>query len=169
MSEGLNRPPWYFVDFDMQVANRRLVDIYNHWRSIRDGGDVPPADRWDPLDLVQHLGHLFVVRVEAASSGDPAPDLRYTLIGTYLVDALGRDTTGRLVGDTFPEGHPVVSVYHRAIARRAPVRTHGRLDWVDKKYRSFESVLLPLAGADGRIAKFAGAAVYETSERPVVG
>jgi len=151
----------------MQVVNERLVSIYNHWVLLRATGDVPAADRWDPLDLVRHLGHLFVVRVEASGPDDVAPDLRYTLIGTYLVDVLGRDTTGQLVRDTFPDGHPVSAVYHRAIALRRPVRTHGRLDWVDKKYRRFESILLPLAGSDGAIAKFAGAAVYETIGRSV--
>lgn len=152
----------------MQIVNERLVGIYNHWRFVRATDDIPAVDRWDPLDLVQHLGHLFVVRVEPSGPDDVAPDLRYTLIGTYLVDVLGRDTTGQLVRDTFPDGHPVSSVYHRAIALRRPVRTHGRLDWVDKKYRRFESILLPLVGRDGAIAKFAGAAVYETMGRSVV-
>ena len=147
----------------MRIVDPRLVDIHRHWESIRGGDDVPAADRFDPLDLVRHLGDLFVVRVEDDGTGQPdaqPPVLRYTLIGTRLVEALGRDATGRVVGDTFPAGHPVTEVYLDLIARRVPIRTFGRMDWVQKGYRGFESVLLPLAAADGRICKIIGAAVY---------
>ncbi len=142
----------------MQIADPDLADIYIHWLSIRRTGDVPAATDFDPLDVVRHLGILFMVRVE--NPGDAEPLLRYSLIGTRLVEVLGRDTTGKVVGETFPDGHPVVLVYRHAIAHRLPVRAFGRLDWVGKEYRRFESVLLPLADAEGRIAKFLGAAAY---------
>jgi len=155
-----DRPPWYFVDFAMAIADDRLKDIYSHWQSIGEEGDVPRVDRFDPLDLIRHLGQLFIVRVEAGGAGDAEALLRYTLIGTKLVDVLGRDATGAVVDETFPADHPVGQVYRYLLIHRVPARTHGRLDWVDKEYRRFESVLLPLAEADGRISKILGAAVY---------
>lgn len=158
MNGPFDRPPWYQVDFDMQIADPALADIYRHWLSIRRTGDVPVATDFDPLDVARHLGILFMVRVE--NPGDAEPLLRYSLIGTRLVEVLERDTTGKIVGDTFPEGHPVVLVYRHAITHRLPVRTFGRLDWAGKPYRQFESVLLPMADAEGRIVKFLGAAAY---------
>lgn len=158
MSEAFDRPPGYFADLSMAIEDDRLAEVYRHWQSLRLGEDVPQADRFDPLDLPRQLGLLFVVRVEHA--GDDEPALRYSLIGTQLVEELGRDTTGRLVADTFPPGHPVERVYRHLLARRVPVRTHGQLDWVGKDFRRFESILLPLAGPDGRIVKVLGAAVY---------
>lgn len=168
MTSPFDRPPWYYADFELQIQDQRLVAIHRHWIGLPKVGDLPAAAGFDPLDLVPHLGDLFMVRVEE----DPAaaePALRYTLIGTRLVDTLGRDATGQLVRDTFPADHPVGAVYRRVLAERVAVRTHGRLDWVDKGYRGFESLLLPLAGPDGRIVKIAGAAVYRRYDGSVVG
>jgi hypothetical protein len=158
VTEALDRAPWYFVDLTMAIEDARLVVVHRHWQSLREGANLPAATRFDPLDLAPQLGLLFMVRVEHAGDGDPV--LRYSLIGTQLVEALGRDTTGRTVAETFPPDHPVDRVYRHLLAARVPVRTHGRLDWVDKAYRRFESILLPLAGPDGRIAKVLGAAAY---------
>ena len=161
MTEEFDNPPWYFADLSMAIEDDRLAEIYRHWQSIAVAGEVPPVDRFDPLDLARHLGQLFIVRVEPGGVASDEPLLRYTLIGTRLVEALGRDTTGLPVADTFPSGHPVARVYRHLLEHRVPVRTHGRLDWVDKDYRRFESILLPLAGPDGRIVKVLGGAVYD--------
>lgn len=158
--EGFDRPPWYFVDAEMAIVDEQLRTVYRHWQSLGNGADVPSADRFDPLDLIRVLGQLFIVRVEPGDGGRDEAVLRYTLIGTRLVETLGRDATGKVVTDTFPPDHPVGRVYRHLIANRIPVRTHGRLDWVDKDYRQFESVLLPLADPGGRISKVLGAAVY---------
>lgn len=167
VTSPFDRPPWYFVDFALAIEDRRLADIYRHWDALRGADVLPPADRFDPLDLVPHLGDLFIVRVEPGSSG-VEPVLRYTLVGTRLVEALGRDATGKVVGETFPADHPVNDVYRRLLKARVPVRTHGRLDWVGKDYRSFESILLPLAGPAGEVVKVVGAAVYRSCVGPVV-
>jgi len=152
----------------MRIEDPRLADIHRHWSSLRVGDEVPAADRFDPLDLVPHLGDLFIVRVEPGPAGEK-PVLRYTLIGTRLVETLGRDATGKPVQDTFPADHPVRDVYRRLLEQRCPVRTHGRLDWVDKRHRAFESILLPLAGPDGGIVKVVGAAMYRRYDGSVVG
>lgn len=167
MASPFDRPPGYFVDLDLRLADSRLLDIYRHWTSLKHGADVPLVDRFDPLDLGPHLGDLFVVRVEYAQGRDPV--FRYTLIGTRLVEEIGRDATNLVVGDTFPSDHPVTDVYRYLVSHRAAVRTHGRLDWVDKDYRSFESVLMPLADADGRIVKVIGAAMYNAPTHDIVG
>jgi len=167
VTEGLDRPPWYFADFDLKIVDPRLVRIHSHWNVLRDGDALPAAGRFDPLDLVPHLGDLFIVRVEPDPAGGE-PVLRYTLIGTRLVDALGRDVTGQRVADTFPQDHPVMAVYRCLLRQRIAVRTHGRLEWMDKAHRTFESILLPLAGADGSVVKIVGAAVYGRYDGSVV-
>jgi hypothetical protein len=168
VASSLDRPPWYFADFDLRIEDPALVRIHGYWGSLRVGHELPPVDRFDPLDLVPHLGDLFIVRVDPRPAGSE-PVLRYTLIGTRLVETLGRDATGQVVQDTFPAGHPVAEVYRRLLQRRVAVRTHGRLDWVNKDYRSFESILLPLVGPDGGIVKVVGAAVYGRYQGSIVG
>lgn len=166
MTEGFDRPPWYFVDFDLRIVDPRLVRIHRHWSGLREGDAPPAAERFDPLDLVPYLGDLFIVRVEPVPDGEPL--LRYTLIGTRLVDTLGRDATGQRVADTFPQNHPVMEVYRCLLRQRVAVRTHGRLEWMNKAHRAFESILLPLASADGSVVKIVGAAVYGQYDGSVV-
>jgi hypothetical protein len=132
-----DRPPWFFADLDLGISDPRLVDLYRHWQGLRGDDDVPRVELFDPLDLTRLLGDLFVVRVEDDGLGEPAgrqPVVRYTLIGTRLVEALGRDSTGQIVGDTFLPDHPVTDLYRHIIARRAPIRTYGRMDWVQKSF-----------------------------------
>ena len=163
MATPFDRPPWFSADLDLGISDPRLVDLYRHWQGLRGDDDVPRVELFDPLDLTRLLGDLFVVRVEDDGLGEPAgrqPVVRYTLIGTRLVEALGRDSTGQIVGDTFLPDHPVTDLYRHIIARRAPIRTYGRMDWVQKSFRGFESIMLPLAGADGGIVKIIGGAVY---------
>lgn len=168
MASPFDRPPAFFVDLDLRIADPRLADVHGHWNSLRTGAGPALVERFDPLDLARHLGDLFVVRVDWPEPPASEPVLRYTLIGTRLVEALGRDSTGLTVSDTFPPAHPVNDLYRHLIARRIPVRTHGRLDWLNRDYRRFESVLLPLVDTGGRVAKIIGAAVYDGPQVDVV-
>lgn len=160
MPSPFDRFPWYFVDFEMRISDPRLVELHRYWLSLGEAGELPGAERFDPLDLPRLLGDLFVVRVERDPHEPATVTLRYSLIGTRLVEALGRDATGRTVAETYPSEHPVNGVYQYMIERRAPVRAHGRLDWVGKDYRRFEGIVMPLGDAEGRVAKFVGASVY---------
>ena len=170
MATLFSNPPWYFADVDLRFEDPRLVSVFRYLESLKGDAAMPAAERFDPLDLAPHLGDLFVVRVEqdAERPAGGEPVLRYSLIGTRLVDALGRDATGLIVAETFPAGHPVNDVYRYLLAHRVPVRTFGRLDWASREYRRFESVLMPLAGGDGSVVKIVGAAVYAPVDRPVV-
>ncbi|WPZ33744.1 PAS domain-containing protein [Thalassobaculum sp. OXR-137] len=122
---------------------------------MKDGAGLPKASRIDPLDLRPHLPDLFMVRV----AGD-GQEFTYSLIGTRITEILDRDATGRTVADTFPADHPIVEIYRLICRRRIPVRTHGQVSWVDKEYKSFESVMMPLTDDEGTVIKILGAAVY---------
>lgn len=137
------------------VSHPTLRDVLTHWVSLKDGADLPLASRIDPMDLRLHLRDLFMVRV-----GRDGQDFTYSLIGTRITDILDRDMTGRRVEETFPPGHPVIEVYRLIYRRRMPVRTHGQVSWVDKDYKRFESLMLPLADEAGTVIKILGAAVY---------
>ena len=87
------------------------------------------------------LGSLFVVQVEPETD-----DFRYTLIGTEITEHVGRDNTGRTVGDVF--GASGLQLYSQVRDTRQPVRVWGVVDWLDKQHKSYETLVLPLA-ADG--------------------
>lgn len=154
-TSGLDLPPWFYVDPTAAVRHQTLQEVMAHWASLKDGADLPLASRIDPMDLRPHLRDLFMVRV-----GKDGQDFTYSLIGTRITDILDRDMTGRKVEETFPPGHPVLDVYRLIHRARRPVRTHGQVSWVDKEYKRFESVMMPLADRDGAVIKILGAAVY---------
>lgn len=155
VTSDFDLPPWFYADLTATVCNRTLKDVLAHWESLKDGADLPKASRIDPFDLRPHLGDLFMVRV-----GNQGQDFIYSLIGTRITGVLDRDTTGQRVEDTFPEDHPILSIYRLIHDRRIPVRTHGQLSWVHKDYKRFESVMMPLVDDEGTVIKILGAAVY---------
>jgi hypothetical protein len=154
-SSRFDVPPWFYADLEMQVQDPDLQEIVAHWEALRDGDALPNAALIDPLNLRKHLGNLFMVRV-----GEEGQEFVYSLIGTRIAEILARDSTGLRVEQTFPEGHPALDLYRLIYRERRPVRTHGRLNWVNKDYKSFESVMLPLVDDTGQVVKMLGAALY---------
>ena len=82
---------------------------------------------------------------------DGGRDFRYRLIGTTIVQGVGRDLTGRLMSECdydIPR-EEVAESFRRPILARAPVFRRGRILWrADRSWRLYESVHCPLA-ADG--------------------
>ena len=151
----LDLPPWFYADPTAAVRDRTLQEVLAHWESLKEGADLPLASRIDPMDLRPYLKDLFMVRVAEGGEG-----FTYSLIGTRITDILDRDMTGRRVEETFPDGHPVLDVYRLIYRQRIPVRTHGQVSWINKDYKRFESLMLPLADENGEVIKILGAAVY---------
>lgn len=160
MLPSLDVPPWFYADLTVDLQHPKLRALKLHWEDRKAGADLPHVDAIDPIDLQDHLGHLFMIRVDPGKS-----EYTYSLIGTTITEILGRDSTGMRVQDTFPDGHPIVEMYDYVCRNRVPIRTHGQLNWVDKDYKRFESVMLPLTDDDGAIVKILGEAIYTPETR----
>ena len=133
-----SRPPWLVVDFALDFVDPRLRRFYEIWQGKRDGTRLPKRADFDPLDLKEHLGRLFIS--ERAPDGE---DFIYRLIGTEIVEAVGTDATGQRMGDVV--GKPTDDLVMFCAAERQPLRHHGYLVWRKKSYMRFEAVMLPLA------------------------
>ncbi len=124
--------------------------LYRYWRSIHlDDGRLPGRPAFEPLVVPALLPHLVLIDVV-----DRPPRFRYRLIGTRMVDALGRELTGRWLDEAHakPGGEkPVFPSYERVVRdgvpdwRRGPPHFAGFID----RCTAMERVFLPLA-ADGR-------------------
>jgi hypothetical protein len=135
---------------DTQLWHPKVRALFEYWRSIAPGpGQLPGRAALDPLAIAPLLPNVMLIDVV----GQP-PRFRYRLIGTRMVDALGRDLTGQWLDEAHrrPDGsQPVFPSYMR-------VATEGLHDWrrgaphfagyIDR-CRELERVFLPLA-ADGR-------------------
>ena len=112
------------------------------WVSLCVDGRLPRRSDFDFARLRRHLGWLCVVEVV-----DEGADFRYRLIGTNIVDRVGRDMSGRLVSQVLPAS--ALDIFRDAMHERAAVRTHGPVSWRGKGFLRHETLILPLAD-DGR-------------------
>jgi hypothetical protein len=73
-----------------------------------------------------------------------------------IAEAYGRDSTGKTVRQLYADEDPeygefLLGIYRKVATRRMAARTHVNLRVVNKEYRLADSLLLPLAGADGSV------------------
>jgi hypothetical protein len=79
--------------------------------------------------------------------------LRYRLVGTRVVEAIGREVTGQWIDEAHPHllGTPGYDERYRGIAMSGiPSRRRGQAQmWQHEDYREIENVIFPLA-TDGK-------------------
>jgi len=119
-----------------------LIDFVSYWNAKRSGARLPARADIDPMDLKPFLGDLFMLDVVGAPKR-----FRYRLIGTRIVAAGGRDSTGKYLEDVFgAERATVENAFYQAIClHRTPMRTSGVLDWRDREFRKYEIAYVPIA------------------------
>lgn len=125
----------------------RLQRLLAYWESIHPPGRLPGRQHLDPIAIRDLVPGLWLVDVQRAPFR-----LRYRLVGTQIVDAIGREVTGQWLDEAHPHirAHPhFLERYARVAATGIPSRRRGaaRL-WRHEDYREVENLILPLA-SDG--------------------
>ena len=161
-TDRFSAPPWHNVDFALQFEDKRLSNLKDLWDRKRGDRALPARVDFDPVDLREHIGSLFLVDVM-----DGGDDFQYRLIGSMIVDAVGRDVTGKMVSDVFEE--PILRLYRHLMQHPTPVRAYGNVEWRERCYLAHECIVLPLSD-DGRIVnKFIGEMVFSSASRRAAG
>jgi hypothetical protein len=126
----------------------KIREIHAYWLGLHPAPGVLPDRRAiDPIAIRAVLPNLFLL-----DASPPPLRLRYRLVGTKLVQAGGRELTGRLMEDAHPNlllAEPYAD--YPACAREARIgwrRGPTVFDW-DRQHVQIERILLPLA-TDGR-------------------
>ncbi len=92
----------YSSVFDPDLSdNPRFVELKAYWDRKRGGRAMPMRADIDPLDLRGHLGSLVLIDVLPGLA-----DFRMRLIGSKIVEAYGRDSTGKLLSALTPARWP---------------------------------------------------------------
>jgi len=122
--------------------------LFEHWSTLSPGpGLLPGRQHFDPLSVVELMPDLWMLGVDEASGR-----YHYRLVGTRVVEAMGRDVTGRWYDEVHPEAaaHPMAEYLRARILAGEVTWRRGR-PWlqVDPEIYEIEQVLLPLA-KDGR-------------------
>jgi hypothetical protein len=131
--------------------NPSFRELLAYWTEKRGSRALPLRKEVDPVDLQKHLGSLNMIECLPGLS-----DFRYRLIGTNIVQAYGRDSTGKTVRQLYADTDAeycecLLHAYHEVATRKIMGRIKGTLRPVNKNFRTADSLLLPLDGGDGAV------------------
>ena len=126
----------------------KLRTFYDYWRSIHPRTGLPRRQDFDPTCVPALLPGMWLLDVQHVPFR-----LRYRLVGTRIVTAIGREVTGLWLD----EAHPHIAGdawyldrYRRVVASAVPSRRRGRVMlWQHDDYRDMENLAVPFAD-DGR-------------------
>jgi hypothetical protein len=128
-----------------QPAAPAILELLAYWNARRGARFAPTRADIDPADIVALLPDLMMVDVI-----DAGRDFRFRLIGTRIVEGLGRDSTGRLFSELYAN-QPAARQrlgdrFQQVIKLRRPVFSRGQLYWVPERgHKRFDSAHLPLS------------------------
>ena len=129
------------------------------WGAKCAPGELPIRGDFPMEVLRPWIGNLLLMDVL-----DEGRDFRYRLVGTDLVEIVGRDLTGKVVSECEYDGgtEHVLSSFRKPVEMRGPVFRRGKVIWRSRKsYLDYESVHCPIQDADGAIVMTIGAQVYK--------
>lgn len=128
----------------------RTTRLYHYWLSIHPaGGGLPGRQHFDPVAVPDLLPGLWLLDVQHQPFR-----LRYRLVGTGIVEAIGREVTGQWLDEAHPHidgNREFIERYEQAVTTRTPSWRKGKPRlWAHKDYRTIENLLLPFA-RDGSV------------------
>lgn len=149
---------------DREFADPRLGLLLEHWNAKRGEQPAPHRADIDPLDIPRLLPILNLIEV---THGPLA--FRHRLVGTELVDKLGRDVTGEVVGaGLYAEAaEEILDTLRTIVEQVRPYYRLARLDWFERRWLTMESLELPLLGDDGRVAMVLRGATFGVVQPPL--
>ncbi|MBO6634142.1 PAS domain-containing protein [Parvibaculum sp.] len=146
---------------DTGFRDPRLEKLYAYWRNKKGERFAPSRADLLPSEIKPYLPVINLIDVRREPLG-----FRHRLVGTEIVERLGRDATGCWVNAAL-YGPALEDVFEglRAVTEEVrPYRRLTRLDWHVRPWLSMESLELPLLGDDGAVNMILRAASYFTDK-----
>jgi hypothetical protein len=145
----VDAPPDSDQDLDTTDWDPGLTRLYRYWCAIHPAsGVLPGRQHFDPVDIPDLLPGIALLNVQRAPFR-----LRYRLVGTAVVHALGREVTGLWLDEAHRgkfEGGASAERCRLAVDRAMPDwHKGGSLLSPRREIAAVETLLLPLA-RDGR-------------------
>jgi hypothetical protein len=142
-----------------------LAQLLAYWREKSPPGRLPGRQHIDPTEIPPRLlPRLMLVELELQ---DAKQRFRFRLIGTALVDLMGRDLTGGFVDELGSPGQvkPVIDALLAVVSRGEPVYLAGPLTLPRKEFTYVKRLAVPLA-RDGRTVDMALIALVPIARSP---
>jgi hypothetical protein len=135
-----------------------------YWESKRAGRLMPARADIRPGEIPLLLRNVIMLRVLR----NPL-DFEYVLVGNASVDALGFNLTKMKVSelDRISPGYSaLLHAFHKIICdTRAPLGGWGRLVHVQREYRQFEGIYMPLSDDGETVDRIFAVAEYSTDAK----
>ena len=128
---------------DMDALDPALRDMAAYWEKTRGGKPMPSPVDFTPAHLPrQLLPYLTIAEIQE----DPL-DFRFRLIGTGVVEMAGVDRTNMLGSELYDEGtfREALDIVRALKAKPRPIAFQGAMTWLDRGYRRFHTLDLPLS------------------------
>ncbi|MDF1735665.1 MAG: PAS domain-containing protein [Minwuia sp.] len=126
------------IDLALEFDNRLPDSLLALWASRHSDGRLPARTDFDMASLRPYLGWLCLQRVTPDRS-----DMVLSLVGTKIVENVGRDSTGRTLSEILPAG--VRNIAMQLLRYPRPLRLWGAAAWRRREYLRHEALMLPLA------------------------
>lgn len=136
------------------IVHPTLKILFDYWRGLPRGDDLPVAASLDPVEMRAALG--YVLLLDVLPSGD---DFAYRLYGSGIAGIGGQDWTGWSVGAMCQKtgskyGRFYRSIYRASLLTRRPIFTeHFSPRFLSA--RSWQRIVLPLVDTQGTVVRFA--------------
>jgi hypothetical protein len=151
----------------------KIAQFFLYWRRIHPAAGLPGRQHFDPLAIHALLPGVWLLDFQR----EPFR-LRYRLIGTEAVEAVGAEVTGRWMDEVhgaIAQLPGYLDRYRAVVEQKLPSWRRGtpRL-WTHKKYATLENILVPLASDGTTVDMLAALTVFhsapygESDSRPQV-
>ncbi|HLZ65862.1 MAG TPA: PAS domain-containing protein [Aliidongia sp.] len=141
-----------------EIPSPVIHRLHDYWLSKGGAeGRIPQRSDIDPLELVDILPNLAIIEVVEGR-------WRYRLIGTRIVEFVGRDSTGKYFDEL--EFDRMEPFWHRRYSKVFAGKVlQGRevMHWVGRDFIPYYWIGLPLLTADGMIGQAIGALDFSLS------
>lgn len=126
---------------DFKELDAKLNTLHLYWQSKRRDEYLPRRKDIDPIEIPRLMSSIAIVDILR----DPF-DFRYRLVGTLLVDRMGGERTGKRMREIFtPEAIDATArLIEMMTAKKVAVACRGSMPWLNKDYRLFQAIILPL-------------------------
>ncbi|MCR9219275.1 MAG: PAS domain-containing protein [Alphaproteobacteria bacterium] len=152
---------------ELGTESALLRRVWAVWRGLPRRGDLPRRADFSPTLLApEDLRYILLVEVI-----DGGRDFAYRLVGTGVVQAVGKEFTGLKLSEHLDE-HEVPELfadYRRAVQQRTPTLFQGGMLRFDKDWMAYERLSLPLVDDGGRVSVLLGAADFGPIDPPAGG
>jgi hypothetical protein len=126
-----------------EIKSKFVLDFFDLWSARCSEDHIPARNSFDFECLQPWLGNIQIMEVVAGGQ-----DFLHKLIGTNIVDMIGRDLSGKLVSECDYEigANQMLERYRFTMSMRKPVFRRGKVLWKeDRSWLNFEMVTAPLS------------------------